>query len=192
MGGRKTPCGLLTINVEHVNIPAGEEMHIEQTISWTAIAAIIVFSVTQLFAVLSRILEIRRAKRHLAKAICAELKCVICQSGEASSIDGFNQFVDQCSVEVLNAYAVPLYKSDLLNASVEKLPLLPSDLVSEVVEAYGYVTRINGLIEHFKSKEFISAPDFVHRSMKDILKKTNSDLISRSKGLIESLERYHR
>lgn len=165
-------------------------MHVEQTISWTAIAAIIVFSLTQFSTLLSKILEVRRQQRHLAKAIHAELQQLILQSGEGSSVARFNQFVDRCSIQILNSYAVPLYSSSLLDSNVDKLPLLPSSLISKVVEVYGYIRRMNGLIEHFKSQEFIAAPDYVHDSMKNILKDTNLQLINCSSNLLESLEKY--
>lgn len=165
-------------------------MHIEQTISWTAVAAIIVFGLGQLSTILYRVLEARRERMHFAEAICADLNRVISLSGEASSVDRFNSFVDKCSIDILNSYAIPLYKAPPLDANVEKISILPAHIIEEVVHAYGYMARMNALIEHFKSKEFLSAPYYVHESMKEILKKTNSEFLEKSKKAIELLGKY--
>lgn len=151
-------------------------MHVEQTISWTAVAAITVFTLTQIVALISKAVETYREIKHIKLAIRAELTQILVQSGEASSTDRFDAFVDACSIERLNAYAIPLYKSRLFEANIEKLPLLRSDLVTKTVEAYGLIARMNGLIEHFKGKEFLAADEKVHVSMKNILKETNRAL----------------
>lgn len=151
-------------------------MHVEQTISWTAVVAIIIFSFTQMTAFASKALENYLKTKHLKVAIRAELSQILTQSGEASSTDRFDQFVNAYSIDKINAYAIPLYKSRLFEANVERLPLLRSDLVVMIVEAYGLIARMNGLIEHFKSKEFLAADEHVHDAMENILKDTNRDL----------------
>jgi hypothetical protein len=151
-------------------------MLIEKTISWTAVAAIVVFSLTQLVSLISAIVKRRRERQHLKTAIYAELNQIVAQSGEASSTRNFNDFVDRCTIERLNAYALPLYNSRLFDSFAERLPSLRSDLVEKIVEAYGLLARMNGLIEHFKSKEFLGADEAAQDSMKGILKNTNFDL----------------
>ena len=49
-------------------------MHVEQTISWTAVVAIIVFTLTQIVSFFAKTLEVYREKKHLKTALRAELR----------------------------------------------------------------------------------------------------------------------
>ena len=163
-------------------------MLIEKTVSWTAVAAIVVFSLTQIVSLISAMMKMYRERQHLKTAIYAELNQIVTQSGEASCTSNFNEFVDRCTIERLNAYALPLYNSRLFDSFAERLPLLRSNLVEKIVEAYGLLARMNGLIEHFKSKEFLTAEEVAQDSMKGILKTTNSDLHRCVKELLPLLK----
>lgn len=94
-------------------------MLIEDKISWTAVTAIVVFSLTQIFSLVSAIMKRYLERKHLKVAIHAELNQIVNQSGEASCTANFDKFVDHCTIERLNAYALPLYTSRLFDSFAE-------------------------------------------------------------------------
>jgi hypothetical protein len=168
----------------------GFQMTLDPAISWTALVAASIFVLTQVFKVLEGILERRQDRRKPARAILSEIESITSMGGEAADPDGFDEFIDGCSVQEINAFAMPTYKSVFYQSYAENIPAFPLNAISEIMRCYRLVDRMNSFILHFKSKEFIEADQRVQDSMKHILKMTNREMHEAAKVVRCSLKEY--